>query len=272
MGDLTNSTLQPFAILAQQDRMTTANLGDVFLLNPANRSFVEGKTKQLASRNPRTGCILLFLAPFLLVGIAVMMWAGSDLYQWNALKQAGINAVAEISDKRVATDEDSETYYLSYRYSNRDTIYTHEQSVSLSAYNHAEIGAKLDITYVPDNPYMVALAGTNNPPWFPIGLGICWNLLIWPIFIAMFIAMWGNRLLEKQGCVVKGQVVASDSTIDGDGDLILKLDYSFGSPDGNQVIQGTTQQSRNDLKGQALPAQGAPLAILYRNDKHHKLL
>jgi hypothetical protein len=86
----------------------------------------------------------------------------------------------------------------------------------------------------------------------------------------MLIGIWGETLLERQEHIIGGQVVRSSGSIDSDGDFTLKLDYSFFSPTGNQIIHGSAQQARNNLNGEALPAQGAPLAILFRKDNHHK--
>lgn len=272
MGDLTNPTIQHFANPASQDRNARDYLGDVFLLNPANRKFVEGNTERPATQGPRAGCIMLFLIPFLLVGAAVMVWAWSSFYQWNTLNRAGIPGIAEISDKRISSGDDSDIHYLTYRFSNAAMIYTREQSVSSDLYNRAEVGAKVDITYAQYDPNIVVIAGTNNLPWFPIGFGLCWNILIWSIFVTMLTGIWGNRLLERDGRVITGHVIASAGSVDSDGDFNLKLNYAFHSPTDNGLISGTTQLTRNDLKGNTLPTQGAPLAILYRKDKHHKPL
>ncbi|MEO8611994.1 MAG: DUF3592 domain-containing protein [Chloroflexota bacterium] len=272
MGNLTNPILQPLSIPARQDRIASSYAGDVFLFNPGNRQFLEGKTQQLAPQNPRTGYILLFLLPFLLVGVSVLIWAGVNLYQWNEVNQTGIGGVADISDKHISSSDGSDTYYLSYRFSNGENSYTHEQSVSSGLYNRTEIGSKLDIIYVPDQPNIVVITGRANVPWFPMGFAICWNLLVWPIFVSTLAGIWKNRLLEKQGHVIDGQVVASKGSTDSDGDFTLQLTYTFYSPNGSQLIQGTAQHTRNDLKESALLAPGAHIAILYRKDNHHKPL
>jgi hypothetical protein len=84
---------------------------------------------------------------------------------------------------------------------------------------------------------------------------------------------WRNRLLAKEGKLVNGQVMTSKSSLEGeDNDFYLKLEYAFTSPETGKLTTGTAKEKREDLKGKELPAPGMPLAVLYRNDQHHKPL
>jgi hypothetical protein len=53
---------------------------------------------------------------------------------------------------------------------------------------------------------------------------------------------------------------------------MINVEYSFVPPDGGAAISKKQRQQRNDLKGDPLPATGTPVAILYKDRKHFKML
>jgi hypothetical protein len=138
----------------------------VFLLDPANQDFLDGKTRRLGARTgpASIGCLLLFLIPFLVIGIFVVGWTINSWQRYHALNQLGEAGTGEIIDKRISSGDDSDIYYLRYAYSHNGTTYSSEQSVEWNIYNSAEIGATVDIEYVPSNPQISTLAGGNEAP------------------------------------------------------------------------------------------------------------
>ncbi len=267
MSDLTNRSLESFVTPPPKNKPLSSRIDDIFLFNPANRQFVEGER---GITNPRkSGCIWLFFVPFVLMGIGFLVWAGMNLSQWETLSQSGITATAEITGKH---SSDSGEYTITYRFKDEHNTYAHEQRVVSDLYDRAIIGTHVKIVYVAEHPNIAELASTNNPPWFPIGFAIGWNVLVWGIFISLVGRIWMASLLERQGHIVTGEVAMCSGTFDSDGDYSLILDYTFRSPYSGQIIKGTARQMRNDLKSNALPMPGALLAVLYRKDQHHQPL
>ena len=54
--------------------------GDVFLMNPDNRWFLEGKVQRPSLHTKGTGCLLVFLIPFVLVGLYMIVEGWSALH------------------------------------------------------------------------------------------------------------------------------------------------------------------------------------------------
>jgi Protein of unknown function (DUF3592) len=246
---------------------------DVFLMIPDNRAFLEGKTQHLSSATKAVGCLLIFLIPFVLIGLVAIGWAVSSWYSWNAINQSGIPGTGEIVDKQISSGDDSDTYYVSYAYTHAETSYTHKQSVDWDTYQNAEIGAQVSIKYVPSNPNIASLANKNNPPYFIAGFSLLWNLAVWSVLIGLLVSRSRDNLLAKEGQLIPGEIMTSRSLIEGeDNDFYLKVEYAFRAPVDGRLITGHSKTQRNDLRNGTLPGPGSPLAILYRNDTHHKPL
>jgi hypothetical protein len=269
MSDLTNRSLESFAYPPPTNQPPTSRLGAVFLLNPANRQFLAGE-REFATQPRRIGCVLTFVIPLLLLGIGFLVWAGQTFAQWDMLNnRSGLSTIAEITAKN---STESGGYFIRYRFADPSNTYFHEQRVTSDLYDRAQVGAKVRIVYLPQDPGTAALAGPSNPPWFPLAFALCWNFFVWSLFVLLAREMWSEYLLKRQGYVVSGEVAMSAGLLDSDGDFSLILDYAFRSPRTGQIIKGTARQMRNDLIYEVLPAPGAPIAVLYRKDQHHQPL
>lgn len=259
---------------AHESPLTTNILTqDTFLLRLEHRDFVLGHRQTLASGNRfLLGCVGAFFSVFVCFGIGMMVMTLRDTYEWFVIMQQGMTTTAEYIDRRISSSDDSDSYYVSYEYTVANNLYTYEQHVSEDIYNRAEVGGRVDIVYARSNPEVAAVQGTNNPPIGFILFSLVWNGLIFAIIWLLIKFSRQQKLLEKNGRLIRGEVLQSTQTKDSDGDLILKVEYKFQAPESYQVITKTERAQRNDLKDTPLPERGTPVLILYNNEKHFMLL
>jgi hypothetical protein len=248
----------------------------VFYLYPANQKFVEGKTKRVASSYggfSNFGCMILFFIPFILVGIGFMGYAIYETYKATVLQSAGITTQGQFINRRISEDDDSTSYYVTYRFNHQNQAYTHEQSVNYGLYNEAgETGARVKVVYLPGNPSISAIAGENKLPLAFLGFGLCWNVFVIPVVFFTIRNYRRTRFLAQNGRVIYGQITGASADTDSDGDLRLKIVYRFTTPETRQSISKTETATRNDLKSKPLPPMGTPVAILYSDPRQFQLL
>ena len=59
---------------------------------------------------------------------------------------------------------------------------------------------------------------------------------------------------------------------EADDDLWIEPSYAFVSPQTGATVTGDEKAMRNDLKGADLPQPGTRLAIMYLDDRSHRML
>jgi hypothetical protein len=69
-----------------------------------------------------------------------------------------------------------------------------------------------------------------------------------------------------------GEAISSKGFVDSDDDYQVTLRYCFQSPITGKRIEGKDHGQRNALKGIDLPEPGTPLAIMYADDRHYRVL
>lgn len=55
-------------------------------------------------------------------------------------------------------------------------------------------------------------------------------------------------------------------------ETVLVARYQFVSPSSGQLLKGSTEWERRDLKGKPLPPPGTPIRVLYADDETHMML
>ncbi len=251
----------------------TASEPEVFLLNPGNRAFVAGQSRRLAPAS--YGCVLLFFIPFLLVGFLFLAFGIKSLYEWQQLTTEGVTTRGKFIDRRISTDSDNDTTYsVTFQFGLDNHTYIVEQSVDSGTYSRAETGTVVDVVYVPDNPELARIAGTETSPGdaFVLVFSLCWNGFVWLVVLATVSSWRKMRALQRSGQITRGEVVACKGRSSSKGRYVITVQYRFSPPDGGAMISDKKTETRNDLRGQALPAQGTPLAILYRDRKTYTAL
>ncbi len=244
---------------------------DVFVMNLEYAAFVAGR-----ARRPRSvaglACGVLFMLPFLVIGAMVIGLALRDISISQALAARGIITPGTIADKRISSGDDSDTYYLYFEYAYNGGSYSGEQSVAYEVYRDAERGARVDVLLLPENPGVAKLAAHNDPPTFLIVFAILWNGICWTVAIGMFSASQRHGRLMREGRLIPGEVTIASARTDSDDDYIVTVEYAFRAPDDGTLIIGKQSGTRNDLKRERLPRQGAPVAVMYRNKNHYLML
>jgi hypothetical protein len=246
----------------------------VFLLDPANSDFVAGKKRRLAPWRFAQGCMLVFLIPFLLIGIGLLGWGIQRRAEWQQISSSGVMVRGQVMDRSISRDADGDIFHVTYGYDHNGRLFTRSENVSADIYGRAEPGTWVDVVYVPATPTLARLAETNEASQisFVFIFSLCWNGLAWPMFLGGIAGAVGNRTLERKSRVISGEVVSCEGYTDGDGDYTLRVQYRFQPPDEGQAIIKKISSTRNDLRNQLLPEPGTPLAIAYCSRRLYRVL
>lgn len=244
-------------------------LNDVFLMNPDNRWFLQGKTQRPVLR---VKYHLLFLFLLILFGLGLIAWTTHDWAFWNTLNQSGVPGTGRIVNKHIDGSGEDESHNLTYAYTHNGIAYTHRQSVDEDTYQNAEIGAAVDILYLPGDPDMVSLVENFETPFLRTTFCLYWSIAMWVLFIGALVSRSRDSLLAREGQMVRGEVTSSYGSTGEDDNFHLRIKYAFRSPGNGRFITGTAITQRNDLSENTLPPPGTPLIIVYRRDAHHKPL
>ncbi|MCC7452090.1 MAG: DUF3592 domain-containing protein, partial [Anaerolineae bacterium] len=171
--------------------------------------------------------------------------------------------------------------YITYRYpvqspNSASDYYIREQEVSRDSYNRHPENSAVSVVYLQDDPTFAQLTGqdTDNSAregllWF----GLLWLGLTGVVLFFMVRAVVQDRWLARHGEIIEGQIVNCSGRITGGKGSYYKLtvEYQFCTPDG-RILFGKQNASRNDLRQSVLPATNTPVAVLYADDQHYKLL
>jgi hypothetical protein len=222
------------------------------------------------------GGVLIFLA------IGVLFTAGfATKYrqQW-LLEQEAVDVQGTVVSAQSRANDDGEGSYaeVTYRFEppgggaprQQTASLTHEEGDRLKA------GDPFPVRYLPSRPDQPLLPRpASGQTWgenlFPAAAGsICSGFFVFCLFVIL--VKWRARLRrEKGGVVLPGQVVTCDGCDDSEDRFQMTVTYAFTNPAG---IKFTGQQSdtRNDLRGEPMPAAGTPVHVLYLDDGNFALM
>jgi hypothetical protein len=254
----------------------------LFLLNPANTSFVNHQMKLLSHR--RSGgryfylmaIIVLFLAG-IFAGLALPGW-----YKWYQLRENSQTVRGIVSLKEDYTVNGERRYFITYRFP-ADAVeeetgltgFISKQRVTPRTYDRLQSQEIVAVTFMQDNPNVSRLKNyadldtqdralfTNIAGGLVVGVGVL-----------LFLSMVFNRrsLSIRSKRMLRGEIVSCTGLADRDGDFNVKVRYHFRSPVAGITITAHSSQVRNDLKNVALPGPGTPVAIYYKSDQSYRLL
>jgi Protein of unknown function (DUF3592) len=261
---------------------TSIPKADVFLLNPGNRAFLEGKSHRLGDRILlREMLPFIGLLPLILLGLWAVIQTVKAVSETSRLSQSSAALVTgEIAARRTITGK-STTYYVTYRF--RDTgenIYEREQVVSAATYARLGEGSPVSVRYLPTDPTVSGLGGSDTDNTYLVSLTI--TMIIFIPFLMIMAVLFKNmirttrrkierqRRLVREGRVLPGQVITCDGRT-YKGVYTVKVRYRFHSPSDNELIRLATRR-RNDLRKAKLAQPGTPAAVLYVNSKLYELL
>lgn len=248
-----------------------------FLLVNRNRNFLIGKTNRPAGSSSHGACLLLLMAGF--IGL-MLVFITVVLPNWNAVKELdseGVEIAGVVLSRRVIEDDEgSDTYKLAYRYwvPQTEQWYSREVSVNWQTYrNHSE-GNEIRVRYLPSDPETSSLVSDSAERESRLTVAILSVIGLASIVITGLVVMeLKNRedKLVSEGRVLRASVISSEWWEDSDDDYNIKIKYSFTTPSGKKIVK-TVNKCDNSLRNEPLPRYGDALAVLYRSDKHFRVL
>jgi hypothetical protein len=253
---------------------TQAATFEPFLMLPRNDKFLRGQARYpaIASRSQ-----FLLIGVFVLIGGVFLGFAIRDLISDLRLQQAGQTAQGMVISRRISGSKNP-SYYISYRFPDQSTssYYIREQQVSRDSYNRHPEKTSVSVAYLRDDPTASRLTGPDTDTSSRDGLlffGLLWTGLTGVVLFFMLRSVMQDRWLAQHGEIIEGQLVNCSGRMTGGKGSYYKLsvDYQFCTPDG-RIMFGKQNASRNDLRRTVLPATNTPVAVLYVDEKHYKLL
>jgi hypothetical protein len=284
----------------------------VFLLNPANLAFLKKEIKRpvLPEQKPFALVITFIVAVGSLIGFLVL--ATPYWKNWYDLKNSGVETTGQMIDLKNVSTKKNPDFKVTYQFVVNGQTYQASQTLHSRFYYSAyDYQNNLPIRYVSGNPEVSRLSGgfedANENFYIILSIvGAIW-VFCWLIgLIASYNAYDQNSHLLSHGKLVKGAVTACDwykvkqpSTYMGaagaaSGGAIggavgavadhymnkrlgktkykIKLSYKFTSPKSGREIRKTEKVLLPEMSRQGLPPSGMPVAVLYRTDKHFRVL
>jgi len=275
--------------------ITLPNLpANLFLLDPSNRNLISighRRFKFLNDFGPPLLLAVLMLVPVLMV----MEGIGALTGDFKLARSSHIGQ-GEITHRRSTTaggGSQATTYFVAYRFSTGEfgVSYSNEQVVDKTVYRRLVEGTQVNVKYVFDDPQISRLTDSNiDNTLQDMGSTVGWLGLIGTLITGGFAIMQLKRFrdeyrLRHLGRLLIGHVnhcygnlkVGSRSFAANDygsvlhGKYIIELYYRFRTPD-NHEIRRREVRRRNDLLGAVLPGPDTPIAVLYLDIRHYKVL
>lgn len=250
---------------------STPASAEPFLMHPDNYAFVTGQQRRV-SRRSSAGCLAVFMAGFVVFGIVFFVITARDALRWWSIESSGVVTSGQFVERWVSVADSDTHHYVSFRYFHGQIPYETEQRINQEVYDRAESGSQVDIRFVPANPTFATIVGANH---FPIGLAVfvlMWNAFVLILADRVWRQYWRLRVLEQKGILVAGTLTGRHASQDGEGNLLLHVEYCFNSPDANTPISGEEIVVRNDLKDTKLPKAGSTIYVLYHPLQRYMLL
>jgi hypothetical protein len=255
--------------------MFSRDISSVFLLNPKHEPFLRGEDRKLRD----TGCGGMILIAFIVL-LCTFVFSMFIIAGWNEraardlLQQSGVSTSAEIVDHRESRGR-STSYYLTYTFlveqeGAAPQEYTVEENVDYGLYNAQRDGATVTITYLPQDPTVARLRDNGMDGSFLLILGLVLLALeIWILFHSTYEWLRTSRLV-REGELREGEIEESKITRSKSG-RTLRIKYSVLTPVGTRVT-GQQSRLRNDLRNDNPPEPGTKVAVLYLDEKTHRIL
>lgn len=124
---------------------------------------------------------------------------------------------------------------------------------------------------------VVIAAWGNSDGVFSASLALITSVTLAVDGIILAAAAWFTRRfrLQRRGQLIRGNLQQLDTQVrpGPQGSVfVVTVQYTFTSPRTGREIQGVIAQNRNDLIETRLPEPGAPVAVLYRNDRNYRVM
>lgn len=245
-----------------------------WLADTGHAAFVDGQTDRPNAVLWQAGCGLLFMIPFVAVGLFVFGLTIKEWTEWYRLDTAGEVVSGRYEDRWITTSSDNDNYYTAYFFYVNDAEY-HDQIESRASYNRFEMGAPVAVLYWPDNPAISSLADYfDRPSPFHIIFTLFWNSIV-SLFVVLIAGgairqMRMNRAQDK--ILIEGQVLRAKGRTASDDDFQLTMEVTFQSPQTGKLLTARAKGTHNNVSSKILPAKGKAVLVLYANDDLHEIM
>jgi len=246
---------------------------EVFLLNERHAPWLKNERVPL---DPGWERNLIAVGAFMMFGFLVGLYMLYDNLQTQSiaqqLEQSGLSIQASVTDQRVETN-DRNAYYITYSFQpdpTLDQVYSKESWVSRSYYNEVILSEVVDVRYLPDKPEVSDLVDFPRVSRFPLYTIVILFLGPPVVLWILFRAKIRQDRFGNEGQVIRGELLEFKSRMNN-GNYMVTTRYRFRSPLGSP-LEGKSSSAHNNLRNTSPPASGTPVAVLYVDDKLHRLL
>ncbi|MBN8592573.1 MAG: hypothetical protein J0M33_12485 [Anaerolineae bacterium] len=246
---------------------------EVFLLNERHAPWLKNERVPLDPGWERFLIIMTIVAAFNILFGLYMLY---DNFQIQSIVErlalSGVSIQADVIGQRVGTDNRI-SHYITYSFQpdpTSDQVYSRESWVSSSYYGNAVLNKVVEVRYLPDNPEVSELVAYPRASRFPVYLIVIMILSGLSLVWVMFRAKARRDRFSNEGQVIRGELLEFKGHMDR-SNYLVKTRYRFRSPVGS-YIEGKYDSEQNRLKDTVPPASGTPVAVLYVDDKLHRLL
>lgn len=267
---------------------------NLFLLDPANKEMIGTSSRRLLFNRVlvtaviavvMVGVSLLILLPGIRNLIGDIQLSGSSTTVNGAITQrrsavTGGNGLAIV-------------YYVTYRFAAgpENRTYEREQLVSKKSFDRLVQDTQVDVRYVTSDPAVSELTGNSldntfhNSGFLMLWLGVVGTVITGGFALVSLRRLGEESRLRRSGHLLIGHVnhcvgklklanrsaVADSSGAGLRGKYLIEIYYRFRTPD-NHEIRKREVRRRNDLLGVVLPGPDTPIAVLYLDKGHYKVL
>ena len=249
----------------------------VFLLDPDNRSYLEGRRPwYYVGTGPATaGCSLIIIFVFPVVGVAVLWYLIATELQWRSFRQNAVSVSARIvalDTTVVGKDADGDpvegqTLKYAFEAPEGEGGRRYERQVPLSDAQFRRLQGRqtVEVIYPRGDPSSSRmLSEVPAAEWGGVEVGGLFCCGVLPILLPVLalLSERGRRQQFDRGHVLRGEVVTCAGEYDDDKDFQVTLTCRFRTPRGREV-ELTRRAERNDLSPDRLPAPGTPVLVRY---------
>jgi hypothetical protein len=244
-----------------------------FFLEPGNRDFLRDDGARAHSlKNQQILLWIMVTVDCLLV--AAVVWACQEWVTWYRLRHNG----AAASGRVTALDEDFDgdgttSYYVSYELEldGKPVPRSHRKAeVARAYYERLKVGSEVPVRFLPESPEVSRLVEDRH--WLSMATGVAAVCLLAAlVFLVLALVIRRRLRLLRRGQVLSGKLLSCRGATDSENDFCLHATFNFVTP-ADRIIQGKQTVCRNDMKDQALPQPGTPIAVLYLNDGNFEAL
>jgi len=268
-------------MFVQQGNSELAARSDLYLFNPANRAFIEGKSPRIVAQRWIGLVILLSLGAIGLTVLSAFEWTN-----YIRLTQSGIKAQALVTGLRSWKDSDNKIgYSLTYTITASDgKQYQHTRQIDERVYRSKREGDSIEAFYVPDNPNISSLdkpeGGWTNAGWATLLTVVAIGATVYFYLEDKWSSQCAKRL-ANEGQLLEGAIVnwyfEEKWTPSEDSQRYYEatLHYRFVTQQGHQGVgmkKKTVGRNASISSDVDFPPPGTPLAILYVEGFHYDVL